>query len=430
MNILVIGNGGREHAICWKLRQSPLVQLLYCAPGNAGTAGIAENIAIKTTDRDGLLAFARKHDIDLTVVGPEAPLADGIVDLFRAGGMSIFGPTKAAAKLEASKAFAKEFMKRHNIPTAGFNVFRSGEMEAVRTYLRTCPYPVVLKVDGLAAGKGVVISDTPDEAIVAAEDMLERGSFGEAGNTLVIEEFLTGIEASVFVMTDGQRFVTLAPAQDHKRILDNDLGKNTGGMGAFAPTPHVPTTLLAEIKIRIIKPVLDAMNRDGSPYTGVLFIGLMLTENGPKVLEFNCRFGDPETQVVLPLIDEDLAKLMMDCSTASLQVNRIKIHDANAVCVVMASSGYPDSYETGKAVSGLDSIDEIGEGVVVFHAGTTTKGNQIVTTSGRVLAVTALGEGSDFTPTIRLAYNVISRIRFDGAYYRNDIGKKAIVQSS
>ncbi|MCZ7554904.1 MAG: phosphoribosylamine--glycine ligase [Bacteroidia bacterium] len=426
MNILVVGSGGREHAICWKLSHSKLVTALYCAPGNAGTAALGTNIPIKATDVPQLLAFTKKQNIDLTVVGPEAPLAEGIVDAFRAEGMRIFGPTAAAAQLETSKAFAKDFMKRHRIPTAAYEVFRTGDEEAVREYLRHAKYPLVLKADGLAAGKGVVIAQAFDEALLTAREMLSGSAFGAAGTTLVIEEFLTGIEASVFALTDGNRFVTLAPAQDHKRILDNDLGKNTGGMGAFAPTPWVPTEILADIKIRIIKPTIDGMRADGIPFNGVLFVGLMLTDEGPKVLEYNCRFGDPETQVVLPLLDYDLASLLHDIAMDNLQLNRVPLHDANAVCVVIASNGYPDAYQTGKAIAGLDSIDEAAEGVVVFHSGTAMQGKNIVTAGGRVFGVTALGEDKDFATTIRIAYNAVNRIRFDGAYYRTDIGKKAL----
>ncbi|MBN1449097.1 MAG: phosphoribosylamine--glycine ligase [Bacteroidetes bacterium] len=426
MNILVIGNGGREHAICWKLKHSKEITSLHIAPGNAGTAALGTNVPIKPTDIEGLLRYVRKQEIDLTIVGPEAPLAEGIVDTFRAEGLRIFGPTRAAAQLETSKAFAKDFMKRHRIPTAAYEVFHTGDEERLAEFLRKASYPLVLKADGLAAGKGVLIIDSEKDAVRSGLAMMRGESFGTAGATLVVEEFLRGIEASVFALTDGTRFVTLAPAQDHKRILDNDLGKNTGGMGAFAPTPHMPTETLAEVKIRIIKPVLDGMRSDGIPYTGVLYVGLMLTEDGPKVLEFNCRFGDPETQVVLPLIDYDLAVLLRDIADGTLQLSRLPLHDANAVCVVLASSGYPDEYKTGKVISGLDSIDEAREGVLVFHAETRAESGRVFTAGGRVLGVTALGEDRDFAASIRLAYNAVSRIRFDGAYYRTDIGRKAL----
>jgi phosphoribosylamine---glycine ligase len=426
MKVLVIGNGGREHAICWKLRQSPLVAELYCAPGNPGTARVATNVPLAVADITGMLAWAKKHAIDLTVVGPEAPLADGIVDAFQEHGLRIFGPTRAAARLETSKAFAKDFMQKYRIPTASYDTFHAGEGDRLRETLRHAAYPLVIKADGLAAGKGVVIAQSAAEAIETAEAMLAGTAFGEAGSTVVVEEFMRGVEASVFVLTDGIHFGTLAAAQDHKRILDNDLGKNTGGMGAFAPTPFVSTELLADVKIRIVKPVLDGMRNEGHPYRGVLFVGLMLTDEGPKVLEFNCRFGDPETQVVLPLVADDLAALMRQCADGALASNRVALHDANAVCVVMASNGYPDTYETGKEVAGLDAINESEEGIVVFHAGTKDAGGRVVTSGGRVLGVTAFGEGTDLRPTIHLAYSAVQRIRFDGAYYRTDIGRKAL----
>jgi phosphoribosylamine---glycine ligase len=426
MKILVIGSGGREHAIAWKLQQSPLVESLFCAPGNAGTSAVAQNVKLDISDIPAVIDWVKEQQIDLCVVGPEAPLAAGIVDAFRKEGLAIFGPTQAAAQLESSKAFAKDFMQRHGIPTAGYRSFNADEIDEAKSYLQTLNPPYVLKADGLAAGKGVVIVHSLGEAEVIAKEMLSGEKFGKAGQTLVIEEFMTGREISIFVITDGNRFATLAPSQDHKRILDNDLGLNTGGMGAFAPTPHASTQLLADIKIRFAKPVLDAMVKDGTPYTGVLYLGFMLTEDGPKVLEFNCRFGDPETQVVLPLIAEDFASLLYDVARGEMKNNRIEQHDANAVCVVMASSGYPLDYEKGKVISGLDSINEQDEGVLVFHAGTSNDKDQVVTSGGRVMGVTALGEGNDFQSTIHLAYSAVNRIRFDGAYYRTDIGRKAL----
>ncbi len=426
MKILILGSGGREHAIAWKLKHSPKVEALYCAPGNAGTAAIAENVKLPVTDIDAIIAWVRKNGIDLTVVGPEAPLALGIVDSFQEAGLRIFGPTQAAARLETSKAFAKDFMKRHHIPTAGFRVFTADQVFTAREHLRTVRYPVVLKADGLAAGKGVVISNSFDEAGWLAEEMLRGAAFGSAGTTLVVEEFLEGFEASVFAITDGTRFATLAPAQDHKRIFDGDGGKNTGGMGAYAPTPMVTREMLADVKIHVIKPVLDGMRAEGIPYRGVLFVGMMFTPDGPRVLEFNCRFGDPETQVVLPLIDADLAEILTTAADGHMEMTRIPMHDANAVCVIMASNGYPDDYVTGREILGLDAINEQEEGVVVFHSGTAREGRKVVTAGGRVLGVTALGEGSDLQQTITLAYSTVNRIAFDGAYYRTDIGRKAL----
>lgn len=426
MKILVLGSGGREHAILWKLKLSPMVDRLYCAPGNPGTARIAESVPINPLDPEAVATWVTNNGIDLTIVGPEAPLAVGIVDLFEAHGLRIMGPTRAAAQLETSKAFAKDFMKRHRIPTAEYATFTAAQSTQARDYLRLARYPLVLKADGLAAGKGVFICQGFDEAGLLAEEMLSGLSFGDAGRVLVVEEFLHGIEASVFALTDGIRFATLAPAQDHKRILDGDKGKNTGGMGAYAPTPYVPTTVLSEIKLRVIKPVIDGMMAEGYPFRGVLFVGVMITEEGPKVLEFNCRFGDPETQVILPLIDADFAELMMGIAIHHLPMTRIPQHDANAVCVVMAANGYPDAYEKGKVISGLDSINETEEGVFVFHAGTARIGDAVVTAGGRVLGVTAVGPGKDFAQTINYAYHGVQRIRFDGAYYRMDIGRRAL----
>ncbi len=425
MKILVIGGGGREHALVWKLRQSPLVEAIFCAPGNAGIAEIAECPDLKPLDIEGILKWARARGIDLTVVGPEAPLAAGIVDRFRAEGMPIFGPTKSAARLESSKAFAKDFMKRRRIPTAGFAAFTAEEYPRAHDFLLRASYPLVIKADGLAAGKGVVVAETFQHANETLEMILKSRAFGDAGEAVVIEEFMTGVEASVFALTDGKRFVTLAPAQDHKRVFDGDRGKNTGGMGAYAPTPFVPAEVLSQVKLRIIKPTLEGMAAEGNPYTGCLYVGLMLTEEGPKVVEFNCRFGDPEAQVVLPLIADDLAEIMMRVAEGTLEAGRIRRHDASAVCVVMASNGYPDEYQAGKVISGLDAIDPA-EGVVVFHAGTKREGSRIVSAGGRVLGVTAIGGGDDLHGTIRAAYRAVERIRFDGAYFRTDIGRKGL----
>ncbi len=425
MNILVIGKGGREHAIIWKLRQSPQVDFMYCAPGNAGISQLATCVDIKETDIGELKKFARKNSVDLTVVGPETPLAAGIVDVFQRDGLVIFGPTRAAARLETSKAFAKDFMKRYEIPTAGYAVFQKPDFERARSYLQSASYPLVLKADGLAAGKGVLIADDYADAVTGLEEMMLGGAFGSAGETVVIEEFLHGVEASVFAITDGKTFATLAPAQDHKRIFDGDKGKNTGGMGAYAPAPAVKPEILSQVKLNIIKPVLRGMEKEGTPYQGTLYCGLMLTADGPKVMEFNCRFGDPETQVVLPLIDDDLADILYQAATGKLRRSRIKMHDACAVCVIMASSGYPDSYKTGKRISGLETIDEMEDGVAIFHAGTALKGGTFYTAGGRVLGVTAVGRKNELRETIVTAYNAVQRITFDGAYYRTDIGAKA-----
>lgn len=425
MNVLVIGSGGREHAIVWKLRQSPSVDKLYCAPGNGGIAGQAELAPVLADDLDGLLRFARSRKIDLTVVGPEQPLVAGIVDRFEAEGMPVFGPTQAAARLEGSKVFAKEFMKRHGIPTARYRSFDAGQREQARKFVAELIPPTVVKADGLAAGKGVLICASREEANRAVDEILKERVFGEAGNQVVIEEYLEGEEASLLVLTDGTAFASLPPAQDHKRVLDGDGGKNTGGMGAYAPAPVVSRKIQAHVEKNVVMPLLAGMREERMPYRGCLYVGLMMTERGPQVLEFNCRFGDPEAQVTIPLIDGDLAHILLSVASGRLEKDAVKLHPAAAVCVVMASGGYPDRYETGKVIRGLDAVDPE-KGEVVFHAGTRLQGEQLVTSGGRVLGVTAIGYANDLAGTIDAAYRIVHRIAFDGAYYRSDIGKKAL----
>lgn len=423
MKVLVIGSGGREHALAWKLRQSPMVTEVFCAPGNAGIEEVATVVPLKTVDLNGLLQFAKEQRIGLTVVGPEQPLVLGIVDLFESHGLPIFGPSKAAAQLEGSKAFSKEFMLRHGIPTARHRSFVRGQAAEAERFVQELSLPVVIKADGLAAGKGVVICETAGAARRALHEMMEDKVFGAAGERVVIEEFLAGEEASMFAVSDGIRFLTLAPAQDHKRILDGDHGKNTGGMGAYAPAPIMTPELQRSVLDEIIRPTIEGMREEGVPFCGCLYAGLMITGEGPKVLEYNCRFGDPEAQVVIPLFEGDLGQLLLSASTGALKTDKGKDHPASAVCVVMASRGYPDDYETGKPVRGLDSINgDLGE--IVFHAGTRREGGDIVTSGGRVLGVTAIGD--DLEGTIQSAYRIVSRIAFDGAYYRSDIGQKAL----
>lgn len=425
MNILVIGSGGREHTLVWKLRQSPNVRALYCAPGNAGIALHAELVSLKPTDIQGLMRFVRQNKVDLTVVGPEQPLVDGIVDEFERNGLKIFGPSRAAAMLEGSKAFAKDFMATHGVPTAAYRSFHAGELTEAEAFSRTLPTPLVVKADGLAAGKGVIICETHQAAALALREMMLNKAFGSAGEKVVVEEYLVGEEASVFALTDGERYVTLASAQDHKRILDHDQGKNTGGMGAYAPAPIVTPEVLQRTKREIIEPVLRGMKSGGTPYRGCLYCGIMISHGQPKVVEFNCRFGDPETQVVLPLIDGDLAEILMSIAERRLDPESVKQHPASAVCVVMASRGYPDDYQTGKPIHGLDTVKP-DEGVVVFHAGTRSDGTSILTSGGRVLGVTAIGYQHELKNTIAAAYRGVGAITFDGAYYRSDIGLKAL----
>ncbi len=429
MNVLVIGSGGREHALVSALASSPSVKKVYCAPGNAGIADQAELVPVKGEDTNGLLRFARQNNIDLTVVGPEQPLVDGIVDTFRAEGMSIFGPTAAAARLEGSKVFSKEFMKRHAIPTAGFGSFSVGEEEKAVAFARTLTPPLVVKADGLAAGKGVLICQGHTEAEGHIRSMLSGSAFGKAGTSVVVEEYLDGEEASIFVLTDGKNHVPLPPAQDHKRMFDNDQGKNTGGMGAYAPAPVMTQDLLARVEETIIRATLDGMRKDGHPYTGCLYVGLMITAEGPKVLEYNCRFGDPETQVVVPLIASDAGELFMSIAKGSLDPTALKLRKNSAVCVVMASGGYPDAYEKGKKISGLASLEGLPD-VRVFHAGTARSGGDIVTSGGRVLGITAMGPEGDIGTTIRNTYDAVKKVSFDGVHYRTDIGARALRHTS
>lgn len=426
MNILIIGSGGREHALAWKIRQSPLVDKIFCAPGNPGIAELAECVPIEANNLDGLVQFAREKKIDLTVVGPEHPLTNGIVDLFVFEGLKIFGPSKVAAEIEGSKVFAKQFMEKYNIPTAAYRVFTAPQRYDAERYINEVPVPIVIKADGLAAGKGVTVCETKDRALEVLKMMMDDKAFGDAGSRVVIEEFLEGEELSILAITDGKEFVALSPVQDHKRIFDNDLGKNTGGMGAYAPAPVFTEQIFETIKHTIIKPALTGMAKEGRLYKGCLYIGLMITETGPKVIEFNCRFGDPETQVVLPLLEDDLVDLMLKSISGGLPV-AVNVNDKSAVCVVVASGGYPDAYETGKEIFGLLVARSV-RGVIIFHAGTAKRNDLLVTAGGRVLGITALGPADDLQISIDNAYRAVEKITFDGAYYRSDIGKKGIVR--
>ncbi|HEY6952345.1 MAG TPA: phosphoribosylamine--glycine ligase [Bacteroidota bacterium] len=425
MNILIIGSGGREHALCWKMKQSPRVSRLVCAPGNAGIEQLAETIPVKAHESDALLRFALKEKIDLVVVGPEQSLALGIVDLFERSGVAIFGPDKSAARLESSKVFAKDFMRRHGIPTARYQSFTQSEEAKAREFIESLAVPIVVKADGLAAGKGVVVCGSKQEAVLAVGTMMGEKIFGAAGEKIVIEEFMQGEEASLLVITDGERIAPLPAAQDHKRILDGDRGKNTGGMGAYAPAPLMDKALTDRVVREIVVPTIRGMNSEGTPFRGCLYVGLMITAEGPKVVEYNCRFGDPETQVVVPLIEGDLAEILYSAATRRLNPEQVRTHRASAVCVVMASRGYPDDYETGKKILGLDKIHPE-DGVVVFHAGTKKNGEDVLTSGGRVLGVTAIGYDNALESTIRSAYNAVGKITFDGAYFRGDIGRKAL----
>lgn len=429
MNVLVVGSGGREHALVWKIKQSPLLQELFCTPGNPGIEAIARCSPVSSSDLHGLLRFAREKKIDLTVVGPEQPLAEGIVDLFEKHGRKIFGPTKRAAELEWSKAFAKDFMQRHRIPTARFQTFTARERLKAVEYLHATEYPVVLKADGLAAGKGVAICKELESALDSLHQIMDAKAFGASNDTVVIEEFMAGEEASVFAICDGRNYVTLAPAQDHKRVFDDDQGKNTGGMGAYAPAPVVTSEVLERVKRTIVEPTLVGMAEEGRTYRGCLYVGLMVTATGPKVVEYNSRFGDPESQAVLPLFKGDLLALMDVASQGMIDRNTLSsfLQQGSAVCVVLSSGGYPDKYQTGRRIRGLENLSDI-EGVVAFHAGTTSDGGAVVTAGGRVLGVTAMSDSADLGRTITTAYEAVQRISFEGMHYRRDIGKKALAR--
>ena len=421
MKILVVGQGGREHTLVWKLAQSPLVEKIYCAPGNAGIAQIAESIPMP--DRFTELAdWAESQDIALTVVGPEAPLAEGIVDVFSERGLKAFGPDKRAAYLEASKDFAKQLMVKNGIPTAEHQTFTDAE-EAM-AYIEDRNAPVFVKADGLAAGKGVIPGRTFKEASQAVTTILVDKAFGDAGDSVVIEDELIGEEASFTVLTDGSYCLPFVSSQDHKMSHDGDTGKNTGGMGAYSPAPVITPELHNYVMERVVYPTVNGMADMGSPFKGVLYVGLMITDAGPKVLEFNCRFGDPETQVLLPRLKSDLAPLLISCIDGTLERHAdVQWYDEAAACVVMASGGYPDPYQTGIVITGLEDANAI-EGVTVFHAGTKQKGENVVTDGGRVLGVTALADG--LHDAIQQAYKGVSAIHFHNAHARSDIGYRAL----
>lgn len=431
MRILVLGSGAREHVICWKLKQSPVVSQIFCAPGNAGIAQVAECVGLVPTDEKAVVGFCLRERIDLVVIGPEGPLAVGIADALETERIPAFGPHRSAALLEASKAFSKDFMHRHGVPTARFAVFTPSEQLEARAFLRHLNYPAVIKADGLAAGKGVIIVETEAEALHTMDEIFGRRIFGEAGARIVIEEFMEGEEASVFAITDGIDYDVLATAQDHKRIYDGDRGKNTGGMGAYAPAKIVTDEIMEQVKREIIEPVLRGLREENRTYRGVLYCGVMIKNGRARVVEFNVRFGDPEAQVIIPLIEGDFAELLLACATGRLKEKMpVKSFEACAVTVVMSSQGYPEQYETGKVIEGLDHFNqkkEIDEGVAVFHAATKTdEHGKIVTSGGRVLSVTAVGFGNEIKETIGAAYRALGLISFDGAYYRNDIGQKAL----
>lgn len=421
MNILLIGSGGREHALALKLAASPLCDKLYALPGNPGIGEIAENIGgVSITDGEGILKLSREKEIGLVVVGPELPLTEGVADVLAAGGVKVFGPSKAAAELEGSKVFAKKIMSKYRIPTARCEVFN--DASRARVYVRQMGAPIVVKADGLAAGKGVVVARTVNEALAAVSSMLEEKTFGEAGARVVMEEFLEGEEASVLAFTDGETIRAMIPSQDHKCIFDGDKGPNTGGMGTYAPAPVVTPEVMERVRQEILEPLIAGMKQEGKPYKGCLYAGLMITKKGPKVIEFNCRFGDPETQVVLPLLDSDLVEVMLACVDGKLADTQVKWSADAAVCVVMAAKGYPGSYAKGDAITGLAEAKAIG--CNICEAGTALKDGVKVTSGGRVLGV--VGRAGDIKSAAAKAYEGVGKISFKDAYYRRDIAHRAL----
>ena len=427
MKVLVIGSGGREHALAWKAAQSPLVSQVYVAPGNAGTALEAklENIPVSAEDIPALLTFARENEIELTIVGPEAPLVNGIVDLFTDAGLKVFGPNKAAAQLEGSKAFTKDFLERHKIPTAFYGNFT--EIEPAIAYVEKHGAPIVIKADGLAAGKGVILAQTNDEAIAAIKDMLAGNKFGDAGARVVIEEFLYGEEASFICMVDGKNILPMASSQDHKARDNGDKGPNTGGMGAYSPAPVVTPAMHDRILDMVIKPTVKGMAEEGNPFTGFLYAGVMINAEGiPKVLEYNVRFGDPETQPIMMRLQSDLVQHCLDAVAGKLDDSKAKWDSRTSLGVVLAAGGYPDSYHKGDIISGLENTET--DSQKIFHAGTAEQDQQIVTNGGRVLCAVALGDS--VTEAQKKAYELVNKINWDNVYYRTDIGYRAVARES
>lgn len=423
MRVLIIGSGGREHALAYKVNKSSLLDKLFIMPGNPGTKQFGENVKINPSHGDKVLQFCKDENIDLIVIGPEQPLVDGLSDYLRDADFKVFGPNQKAAEIEARKSFAKKLMKKYNVPTADFIEFNSDEYEEALSYLRESKFPLVVKADGLAAGKGVLICNNYNEAEKAIQEIFLDKVFGASGERIVIEEFLVGEEASIFAITDGTDFICLPSSQDHKRIGDNDTGKNTGGMGAYSPAPLITEELLSQVENKIIKPTLTGMKKEGCTFSGCLYAGLMVTKQGLKVVEFNCRFGDPETQVVLPLLKGDFLKLLYSSASGKLDKNAVQYSDGCAVCIVASSKGYPDSYQKGFEITGLNLQDRR---IIVYHAGTDEIDDKIITNGGRVLGVTAVLNENDLGKARRKAYEAVNEIHFEGMYYRKDIAAKAL----
>ncbi len=425
MKVAIIGGGGREHSLALKISESKLLTELFVIPGNPGTQQIAKNISLKSDDIEGIVKFCSEHKIDLVIIGPENPLTLGLTDELLKNGIKVFGPSKLASRIEGEKSFAKKLMMDFNIPTANFKVFSKENYDDALTYLKNVSYPIVIKADGIASGKGVIIPETYEDAKEAVKECFVNLSFGKAGEKIVIEEFMTGQEASVFAITDGEDFVLLPAAQDHKRIHDGDTGKNTGGMGAYAPTPFVSESDFKIIADKIVRPTLNALREKNSKFVGCLYCGLMMTSEGPKVVEFNCRFGDPETQVVLPLIKGDFLELLYSSANGKINCESISFDNGSSVCVVLASKGYPDKVQKGIEIFGIDEAEKI-ENIKIIHAATKQKENKIFTDGGRVLGIVATIDKNELKLCKEIAYNAISKIKFEGMQYRKDIADKAI----
>lgn len=425
LNVLIIGGGGREHALAWAISRSEYLGNLYIAPGNAGTLLLAESLDLDITDHQKVIDAAEQHSIDLVVIGPEQPLVDGLADDMRRAGYAVFGPDKAAAQLEGSKAFAKSVMYEAGVPTAEWRDFNRNQISEARAYALEQSLPVVVKADGLASGKGVVICRSADEVETIFDQIQNEGAFGEAASRIVVEEFMEGDEASVFAVTDGDNVKLFPPAQDHKQIGEGGTGPNTGGMGAYIPAPMVDDELLNEIEATIIRPVLKQMKKRGTPYKGVLYTGLMITSEGPKVVEFNCRFGDPECQVLMPAAFEDVLMLFYNSAAGQLEDGRVACSDLHFCGVIMASTGYPGSYEKGKVITGTDRVDK---DVLVYHSATKNQNGNLVTSGGRVLCV--VGRGETLEKAIQRSYAGVREIDFEGAYYRSDIGRKGLMREA
>lgn len=424
MNVAIIGSGGREHALALKISQSPTLNELYIIPGNPGTSQCGTNVELDFNDHPTIYNFCKDKNISLVVVGPEAPLVDGLSDFLRDKKINVFGPTAKAARIESEKSFAKKMMVENNVPTAEYKEFTSDQYEKAKNYLDQSKYPLVIKADGLAAGKGVLICINKLDALNNLNDLFLNNKFGEAGNKIIVEEFLEGEEASIFAITDGENFVCLPSAQDHKRIGENDTGLNTGGMGAYSPAPIINDKIFKEIELTIIKPMINALRNSGNKFVGCLYAGLMLTNEGIKVIEFNCRFGDPETQAVLPLLEGDFLKLLYSASIGKIEKNSVKYNGGCSICIVASSKGYPGIYEKGFEIKGLKNITN--PNVIVYHAGTKSVENKIVTNGGRVLGVTAFLNLVNFEDVREKAYQNIKKINFSGIYFRRDIAHRVL----